>query len=58
MRNKIDFLVDKIRSIFNISENDAQIILAGITILSIAISWFIMGGVVVKKDVKLSEEEI
>ncbi len=50
-------IISKIRASLNISEADAQKILAGLAILGIAISWFVLG-IFLNTEVKISKEEI
>ena len=58
MNNYIEKLINKIREITNASEADATKILAGVTILGIAISWFILGSFITNsKNPKVSPEE-
>jgi hypothetical protein len=57
MEKNIDKIIFKMKNIFNISESDAQVILAGITILGIAIPWFVIGQRIMDDKIEISEEE-
>ena len=59
MEKKINKATLKIMKIFSASEQDAKKILAAIAIVMIAISWFVMGGVLnLDGENKISEKDL
>ena len=58
MQKYINKVLNLIQKITKSSEKDASKILAGLTILAIAISWFTMGGMIGSNETEVSKEEI
>ena len=52
----IEKIISKLMEALNIAESDAQKVLAGLAILGIAISWFILGSFFTN-DTEITKEE-